>query len=122
MLNTVLSILHILLRLISTTTLWSNSNRIFIKSLFLIGRWFGLVDVLVKPLKDNAVAICVFNKTNKENGAEIKLKDIANLGYVSLPKKEGYSVHDVWDNKFSEGTTMISAAPEAHGVKVYIVK
>ena len=82
----------------------------------------GLVDVLVKPLKDSAVAICVFNKTNKVNGTEIKLKDIANLGYVSLPKKDGYSVHDVWDNKFSEGTTMLSSAPEAHGVKVYIVK
>jgi hypothetical protein len=82
----------------------------------------GLIDVLVKPLADNSVAICVFNKTNKVNGTEIKLKDIANLGYVSLPKKDGYSVHDVWDNKYSEGTTMISAAPEAHGVKVYIVK
>ncbi len=82
----------------------------------------GLIDVLVKPLKDSAVAICVFNKTNKTNGTEIKLKDIANLGYVSLPKKDSYSVHDVWDNKYSEGATMISAAPEAHGVKVYIVK
>ena len=82
----------------------------------------GLVDVLVKPLKDSAVAICVFNKTNKPNGAEIKLKDIANLGYVSLPKKDGYEVYDVWDKKYSSGTTMLSSAPEAHGVKVYIVK
>ncbi len=82
----------------------------------------GLVDVLVKPLKDSAVAICVFNKTNKPNGTEIKLKDIANLGFVSLPKKEGYSVYDVWENRYSEGTTMLSSAPEAHGVKVYIVK
>ena len=78
--------------------------------------------MLVKPLADNSVAICVFNKTNKVNGTEIKLKDIANLGYVSLPKKDGYSVHDVWDNKYSEGTTTINAAAEGHGVKVYIVK
>ena len=82
----------------------------------------GLVDVLVKPLVDSSVAICVFNKTNKPNGTEIKLKDIANLGYVSLPKKGGYEVYDVWDNKYSTGATMISSAPEAHGVKVYIVK
>ena len=82
----------------------------------------GLIDVLVKPLMDSKVAVCVLNKTNKQNGTEIKLSDIANLGFVSLPKKNGYSVHDVWDNKFSEGTTTISAAPEAHGVKVYIVK
>ena len=82
----------------------------------------GLVDVLVKPLKDNAVAVCVFNKTNKVNGTEINLKDIANLGYVSLPKKEGYSVYDVWENRYSEGTTLLSSAPEAHGVKVYIIK
>ena len=82
----------------------------------------GLIDVLVKPLMDSKVAVCVLNKTNKQNGTEIKLSDIANLGFVSLPKKNGYSVHDVWDNKFSEGTTTISSAPEAHGVKVYIVK
>ena len=82
----------------------------------------GLVDVLVKPLMDSKVAVCVLNKTNKPNGTEIKLSDIANLGFVSLPRKNGYSVHDVWDNKFSEGTTTISAAPEAHGVKVYIIE
>lgn len=82
----------------------------------------GLIDVLVKPLMDSKVAVCVLNKTNKPNGTEIKLSDIANLGFVSLPKKNGYSVHDVWDNKFSEGTTTISAAPEAHGVKVYIIE
>ena len=82
----------------------------------------GLIDVLVKPLMDSKVAVCVLNKTNKPNGTEIKLSDIANLGFVSLPKKNGYSVHDVWDNKFSEGTTTISSAPEAHGVKVYIIE
>ncbi len=82
----------------------------------------GLIDVLVKPLMDSKVAVCVLNKTNKQNGTEIKLSDIANLGFVSLPKKNGYSVHDVWDNKFSEGTTTISSAPEAHGVKVYIIE
>ncbi len=82
----------------------------------------GLVDVLVKPLKDSSVAICVFNKTNKPAGTEISLKDIANLGFVSLPKKNGYSVHDVWDNRYSDDTSVIHAAPEGHGVKVYIVK
>ncbi len=82
----------------------------------------GLVDVLVKPLKDSSVAICVFNKSNKINDAEIKLKDIANLGFVSLPRKDGYKVHDVWENRYSDGTQVIHSAPEPHGVKVYIVK
>ena len=82
----------------------------------------GLVDVLVKPLKGSKVAICVFNKSGKQNGTTVNLKKIANLGFVNLLKKEGYKVYDVWEEKYSEGTVEIMAAPEKHGVKVYIVE
>ncbi len=82
----------------------------------------GLVDVLVKPLKGSKVAICVFNKSGKQNGVTIDLKKIANLGYVNLLKKEGYKVYDVWEEKYSEGAAEIISAPEKHGVKVYIVE
>ena len=64
MLNTVLSILHILLHLISTTTLWSNSNRIFIKSLFLIERWLLYYVVLVSVVQQHASALSTYTHTH----------------------------------------------------------
>ena len=59
-----LSILHILLRLISTTTLWSNSNRTFIKSLFLIGRWLLYNVVLVSVVQQHASALSTHTHTH----------------------------------------------------------
>lgn len=56
MLNTALSILHILLHLDSTTTLWSNINCIFIKILILIGRWLFYNVVLVSVGQQHASA------------------------------------------------------------------
>lgn len=83
----------------------------------------GLTDVLIKPLKDSAVALCVLNKSKKPQGVTVNLDEIADNGYVNLQKcSSGYSVYDVWDKKYSHGTKTVSAAPEAHGVKVYIIK
>ncbi|MBQ7296180.1 MAG: alpha-galactosidase [Clostridia bacterium] len=82
----------------------------------------GLVDVLVKPLKGSKVAVCVLNKSGKQNGTRIDLNALTNLGYVNLLRKDGYKVYDVWEEKYSENTTEIFAAPGKHGVKVYIVE
>lgn len=82
----------------------------------------GVIDVLVKPLKGSKTAICVLNKGNKENGTKIDLKAIANLGFVNLTKKSGYSVYDLWDEKYIDSTSEIFASAPKHGVKVYIVE
>lgn len=82
----------------------------------------GAVDVLIKPLVGAKTAICVLNKSSKENGAKIDLKAVANLGFVNLLKKDGYKVYDVWDEKYIDGTTEIYASAQKHGVKVYIVE
>lgn len=82
----------------------------------------GAVDVLIKPLKGSKTAICVLNKASKENGTKIDLKSVANLGFVNLLKKDQYSVYDVWDEKYLEGTSEIYATAPKHAVKVYIVE
>ncbi len=82
----------------------------------------GLVDVLVKPLENSAVAVCVFNKGTKEASTEINLNKIANLGFVNLEKKSNYSVYDVWEDKAFESKETVSAKTTKHGVKVYIIK
>lgn len=82
----------------------------------------GAVDVLVKPLKDSKVAVCVFNKSGAEKSAKVSLNELTNLGYLNLPKKNGYSVCDVWEDKCTENASEIMASVPKHGVKVYIVE
>ena len=81
----------------------------------------GLLDVLVKPLENSRVAVCVFNKLGGEKSACVDLNKIANLGFVNLPKKNEYDVLDVWaeESFVSSGSVKATVAP--HGVKVYIV-
>lgn len=80
----------------------------------------GLVDILVKPLENSKVAICVFNKSGSEKSAKIKLSKLVNLGFLNLENKQGYEVCDVWEDKYMSDANEIVAAVPSHGVKVYI--
>ena len=81
----------------------------------------GLVDVLVKPLENSKVAVCVFNKSLSEKKFGVDLGKIANLGFVNLSKKSEYDVLDVWEEKSFLSGGAINACVAPHGVKVYIV-
>ena len=83
---------------------------------------FGIVDVLVKPLENNRIAVCVFNKGKNESSAKLDFAKLANLGYVNLPLKDYYNVHDVWDDKHIAQVKNITASVAGHGAKVYIVE
>lgn len=82
----------------------------------------GMVDILVKPLENNRVAVCVFNKGGSETVTKVDISKIANLGFVNLESKSKYEVFDVWEDETFESTGEISAATKKHGVKVYVVK
>lgn len=82
----------------------------------------GVVDVLVKPLENSKVAVCVFNKSENSKSTTVDIKKIANLGFVDLPSKSNYKVYDVWDNKTYENLISIDAATEKHGVRVYVIE
>ncbi|MBE6786212.1 MAG: hypothetical protein E7538_08290 [Ruminococcaceae bacterium] len=83
---------------------------------------FGITDVLVKPLENSKIAVCVFNKGKKEAELKLEFARFANLGYANLPVKEYYSVHDVWADKHIEAVSNITATVAGHGAKVYIVE
>ena len=80
----------------------------------------GLVDILVKPLENSKVAICVFNKSGSEKSTKIKLSKLVNLGFLNLENKSGYEVCDVWEDKYMSDANEIVASVPSHGVKVYI--
>ncbi len=82
----------------------------------------GIVDILVKPLENARAAVCVFNKGSNVNNTEIDFKKIANLGFVDLPVKDSYTVHDVWEDESYENIAKITAETQKHGVKVFVIE
>ncbi len=82
----------------------------------------GITDILVKPLENSKVALCVFNKGKKDALTKYDISALANIGYLNLPEKDGYRVHDVWADTITEGATEINAATPGHGSKVYIIE
>ncbi len=81
----------------------------------------GKVDILVKPLENSKVAVCMFNKGSKQASASLEIKKLLNLSYLNLLKKDSYGIYDVWEDKKLDDAAEIHAAVPKHGVKVYII-
>ncbi len=81
----------------------------------------GITDVLVKPLENNEVAICFFNKGPSKIKMSYSLADLHNIVNVTLPKAEKYVCKELWDKTETVVTDTISAEVQSHGVKVYRV-
>ncbi len=79
----------------------------------------GLKDILVKPLENNEVAVCFFNKTNSKTEMSCSFADIHNVVNVSLPKSSKYVCKELWDKTETVVSNTIKATVEPHGVKVF---
>ena len=81
----------------------------------------GFNDVLVKPLENNEVAVCFFNKGPVTANMSVSLDEIHNVVAVSLPKAENYIIRELWDNTEETVSDRITASVASHAVKVYRV-
>ena len=79
----------------------------------------GLTDVLVKPLSNNEVAVCLLNKSNKEKDISFSIKELTGLSYVTLPDTSRYTVYDIWENTTFVAGNEIKANVRPHAVKLY---
>ena len=79
----------------------------------------GLKDILVKPLENNEVAVCFFNKTNSKAEMSCNFTDIHNVVDVTLPKSEKYMCKELWEKTETVVSDTIKVAVEPHGVKVF---
>lgn len=79
----------------------------------------GFNDVLVKPLENNEVAVCFFNKGPATANMSVSLDDIHNVVAVTLPKAESYTIRELWDNTEETVTDKITASVVSHGVKIF---
>lgn len=78
-------------------------------------------DILVKPLENNEVAVCFFNKGKSDAQMSYNISDIHNIINVTLPKAEKYLCKELWDKTEETVTDKISATVTSHGVKIYRV-
>lgn len=82
----------------------------------------GLGDVLVKPLTNNRIAVCLFNKAGGTQTVSFNTRELADLEFVSLPKSNKYKVFDVWEKYSFVSDGNISEAVGKHSVKLYIIE
>ncbi len=79
----------------------------------------GLKDILVKPLENNEVAVCFFNKTNSNTLMSCDMADIHNVVEVTLPNAESYTCKELWYKTEEVITDKISTTVAPHGVKIF---
>ena len=82
----------------------------------------GMTDVLVKPLADNELAVCLFNKTNAPKEIAFSVNELTKLNYVSLPASERYTVCDIWQNSDFVSDGEIGERVAGRSVKLYRIK
>lgn len=82
----------------------------------------GLTDVLVKPLENNEIAVCLLNKGPREAEVSFSIRDIAKESFVNLPKADEYELYDIWDDKEFEAKDTVSKKLAPHSVKLYRIK
>ncbi len=82
----------------------------------------GFTDVLVKPLSNKEVAVCLLNKTGGKKDVSFSIKEIAGLGFTELPASDRYTVHDIWENTTFVASDNITANLDSHSVKLYKIQ
>ena len=79
-------------------------------------------DVLIKPLENNELAVCLFNKGPKESDMSVSVSELRNNVIVDLPISEMYEFLDLWENTSVVSDDKITTSVPSHGVKVYRIK
>ena len=82
----------------------------------------GLADVLIKPLANKELAVCLFNKTASPRELAFSLAALTNRGDVDLPKSDRYTVYDIWENTTFVSNGEISEKVPGRSVKLYRIK
>ena len=82
----------------------------------------GLTDVLLKPLDNREIAVCLFNKGPRAMEAGFSIKELTEQADVTLPKADSYTVRDVWNRKEFIAKDRIAQSVEPHSVILYRIK
>ncbi len=76
-------------------------------------------DILVKPLSNNEVAVCFFNKGKSNAYMTCNIADVHNVIDVTLPKAASYKCVELWDKTEENITDKLNTTVVPHGVKIF---
>ena len=79
-------------------------------------------DILVKPLENHELAVCLFNKSNKPREMSISLAKLHSDPFVDLPIKASYEATNLWEKETFQLKDKIQIKVAPHGVAVYKIK
>ncbi len=82
----------------------------------------AISDILVKPLENHEVAVCLFNKGLNATEMQVSLQSVANEVFSGLPHTNAYIFEELWDGVTGETADTVRALVPSHGVKVYRVR
>lgn len=82
----------------------------------------GFGDVLVKPLADGRLAVCLFNKGSSTQILSFNVSEISDMEFISIPKASKYKIKDVWEKYEFISNGEVSEAVGKHSVKLYIIE
>ena len=81
----------------------------------------GLVDVLAKPLSEDKVAICFFNRGKIKKSASYNVEKLVDDEYVQLLKAKSYKMYDAWEDKEVDFDSNINVKLDSYESKVFII-
>jgi alpha-galactosidase len=76
----------------------------------------GGIDIVVKPLKDGAVAVAIFNESDTAQDVAVSATELGLL------KRRHYSMRDLWTHDETSGDGSIRAHLSAHATNVYRIE
>lgn len=79
------------------------------------------VDVLARPLTDNRVAVCFFNKGKLKKKAKLNIKKLIEDDYIGLKSKESYSCREVYSQKCYDATDELNVSLDSYASEVIIL-
>ena len=79
-------------------------------------------DILVKPLENNEIAVCFFNKSKGVKKVQVSISELANQGFTGLPDADEYECFDLWSKDTFTAKNLLSAEVKPHGVEVFRIK
>ena len=78
----------------------------------------GAVDVLVRPLADGGIALCMFNKGKSKKKYAFDLSNLLTEEYVKGFAGEEYEAEDLWTGE-KQTTNKLAAKLDPHGIAVW---
>lgn len=79
----------------------------------------GGVDVLVKPLADGGIAVCVFNKSKRARKYTVALEALKKEEYVKACAADRYDAKDLWTGETRTDVSNLSVNLAPHGISVW---